>query len=59
MREYEDVCMELAKSQANVNTTEVWEVVKNKNPQLYQSALNQVGGNVSIVKETIEWLTAI
>ena len=59
MREYEDVYMELAKSQTNVNTTEVWEVVKNKNPQLYQSALNQVGGDVSVVKETIEWLSTI
>ena len=59
MREYELIYAELAKSNARVNTEEVWKRIKANHLPVYQAALEVIGGDETAMTETIEFLTTI
>ena len=59
MREYEHLYEEQAKSHANVNREEIWKSIKANHLQVYRAALDTIGGDETVMKETIEFLTTL
>lgn len=59
MRVYENAHAEQAKTQAKVNKEELWKSIKTNHPQVYEAALEVIGGDETAMTDTIEFLTTI